>query len=77
MGGESIERLRDILGNSSVVATDRYSHLRPDLLRASSYDAVKVDLPRPAGDVVSLPASRPTEEQCLMSDETHLDQILT
>jgi integrase len=57
LGGGSIEVLRTIMGHSSVTTTERYSHLKPDLFRESAYDTVKVDLSRPAGDVVPLPRS--------------------
>jgi hypothetical protein len=34
-----------------------YSHLRHDLFAEKAFDAVKVDLARPAGDVVSISPS--------------------
>jgi hypothetical protein len=54
LGGGSIEVLRTILGHSSVTTTERYSHLKPGLFREAAYDTVKVNLSRPAGDVVPL-----------------------
>jgi hypothetical protein len=70
LGGGSIERLRDIMGHSSVVTTERYAHLKPDLFRESAYDTVRVDLSKPAAVVVSLPSPQLEKEQRLTSDET-------
>ena len=42
------------MGPASITATERYSHLRHELFAEKAYDAVKVDLARSAGDVVSL-----------------------
>lgn len=50
-GGGSLEELRDVMGHSTVLVTERYAHLRPG---TENRDRVKVDLSRPAGDVVSL-----------------------
>jgi integrase len=33
MHGGSIEKLKEILGHYSVIITERYAHLRPDLFR--------------------------------------------
>jgi integrase len=57
LGGNSIESLSKILGHASVTTTEHYAHLRPGLFAEKAYDAIHVSLARPAGDVVSLPAS--------------------
>jgi len=43
MAGASIEKLKEILGHYSVVMTERYAHLRPDLFPASDLDTIRVD----------------------------------
>jgi hypothetical protein len=42
------------MGHSSVVVTERYAHLRPDLFREEDYELLDVDLLKPAGEVVSI-----------------------
>ena len=42
MDGRPIEKLRDILGHSSVTTTERYAHLRPDAFSAEDHAAVCV-----------------------------------
>jgi len=54
MNGGSIERLRLILGHSSVMVTERYAHLNPDHFGARELSAVTVDLSRPEGKVIAL-----------------------
>ena len=44
MAGGSIEKLKEILGHYSVVMTERYAHLRPDLFPASDLATIRVDL---------------------------------
>ena len=48
-----------IMGHASVTTTEHYAHLKPDLFPEKDFDAITVDLSKPAGDVVSLPHSRP------------------
>ncbi len=57
MAGNPIETLSKILGHASVTTTEHYAHLRTDLFAEKAYDALKVDLARPAGDVVSISPS--------------------
>jgi integrase len=44
MDGRPIEKLRDILGHSTVQVTERYAHLSPDAFGRADYAAVFVDL---------------------------------
>lgn len=59
MGGGSLASLREILGHSSVQVTERYGHLRPDLIRPADLLKLDVDLSRPRGEVVQMAAHRP------------------
>jgi hypothetical protein len=51
MGGGSIEKLKEILGHDSVVMTERYAHLRPDLFSKSDLGTIQApkDLPQTTG----------------------------
>jgi integrase len=44
MSGGSIEKLKEILGHYSVVVTERYAHLRPDLFTARDLATIELDL---------------------------------
>ena len=44
MNGGSIEKLKEILGHYSVVITERYAHLRPDLFTARDLATIDVSL---------------------------------
>jgi integrase len=44
LGGSSLEKLREIMGHSSVTVTERYSHLKPELFGAADRAALKVSL---------------------------------
>ncbi len=44
LGGGSIEKLSKIMGHSSIVVTERYAHLRPDLFPDSDYAHLRIDL---------------------------------
>ncbi len=48
MAGGSIETLKEILGHYSVVMTERYAHLKPELFTAKDLGTIAVDL-TPAG----------------------------
>ena len=44
LSGGSIEKLKEILGHYSVVMTERYAHLRPDLFSAKDLATIDIDL---------------------------------
>ena len=47
MDGRTLEKLREILGHSSVKVTERYAHLMPDMYCQADYEVIKVDLSEP------------------------------
>jgi len=57
MAGGSIEKLKEILGHYSVVMTERYAHLTPELFTAKDLQTISVPLlldSKPSGDPVAL-----------------------
>ena len=48
LAGNSIEKLSAILGHYSIVMTERYAHLRPELFTRADLATIKIDL-RPSG----------------------------
>lgn len=44
LGGGAIEKLKEILGHYSVVVTERYTHLRPDLFAKKDMGTIALDL---------------------------------
>ena len=44
LAGGSIEKLKEVMGHSSVVVTERYAHLKPELFRAADCELLTVDL---------------------------------
>ena len=56
MAGGSIEKLKEILGHYSVVMTERYAHLRPELFTSADLAIIRMDL-KP-GKVAELPAGQ-------------------
>jgi integrase len=59
LGGGTLEELRDVMGHSTVLVTERYAHLRPG---AENRTRVQVDLSAPEGAVVSLHPSRTADK---------------
>lgn len=57
LNGGSIEKLREAMGHSTVLVTERYAHLRGDVFSAADLGRVAVDLSPPTGKV--LPLVRP------------------
>jgi integrase len=56
IGGGSIETLRVMMGHYSVQMTERYAHLRPDLIGERDLGAIKLDLAPGAAAPVELGA---------------------
>jgi integrase len=54
MAGGSIEKLREMMGHSTVVVTERYSHLKVDLFADRDLGMLGVDLQAPAGEVADV-----------------------
>jgi integrase len=54
MNGNSIEKLKEILGHYSVVVTERYAHLKPELFTEKDLAAIPVSLESPAGEVIEM-----------------------
>jgi integrase len=54
LNGGSIEKLKEMLGHYSVVVTERYAHLRPDLFTAGDLGTLKVSLKPGTAPVVPL-----------------------
>jgi len=52
MAGASIEKLKEILGHYSVVMTERYAHLRPELFTQPDLATIAIDV-RPSGAKVA------------------------
>jgi integrase len=57
LAGNSIEVLSKVMGHCSVVVTERYAHLKPDLFGEKAFDAITVDLSQPAGNVIPISAA--------------------
>ena len=74
MGGGSIERLRLILGHSSVVVTERYAHLGPAHFGPRDLSAISVDLTPSAGAVVDLAARRANANRAADTAVTRPDE---
>jgi integrase len=54
MNGVSIEKLREAMGHSSVVVTERYAHLRGDVFTTADLGRVAVDFSSPVGKILPL-----------------------
>ena len=57
LNGGSIEMLSKVMGHSSVLVTQRYAHLRPDLFGDKALGAIPVDLSQPGATVIALAGS--------------------
>jgi hypothetical protein len=54
LAGGSIEKLREAMGHSSVVVTERYAHLRGDVFTTADLGRVAVDFSAPVGKILPL-----------------------
>jgi integrase len=54
ISGGSLEKLREIMGHSSVVVTERYAHLRPDSFTDVDRARLQIDLQAPTGTTVTV-----------------------
>ena len=52
--GGSIEKLREVMGHSTVLVTERYAHLRGDLFSDADMGRMSVDLAGPVGKILPL-----------------------
>jgi hypothetical protein len=70
LAGNPIEVLSKVMGHSSVVVTERYAHLKPDLFSEKGFDAISVDLSQRAGNVVPIspPLAQSAHDECASAD---------
>jgi integrase len=54
LAGGSIEKLREAMGHSTVLVTERYCHLRGDVFTAADLGRVAVDFSEPGGKILPL-----------------------
>ena len=63
LAGHSIEKLSKILGHYSVVMTERYVHLRPDLFADRDLGAIVIDLGSGGAEPVTLGVKTGSESE--------------
>lgn len=54
LSGGSLEKLAKVIGHSSIVVTERYAYLKPDLFREEDYELFDVDVLRLAAEAVPI-----------------------
>ena len=64
LAGGTIEKLREIMGHSTVIVTERYAHLKDDCFTAQDLSRMQVDLSAPAGQLVALEPPRTLPAGC-------------
>jgi integrase len=52
LGGGTLEKLQEVMGHSSVVTTERYSHLLPGRFTAADRGRIQIEVPTTLGVVV-------------------------
>jgi integrase len=57
LAGGDIAKLKELLGHSTVLVTERYAHLRPDLFEDRDRDRIPVDLSPGTAKVTRMPES--------------------
>jgi hypothetical protein len=50
LSGGGIEKLKEMLGHSSVIMTERYAHLRPDLFPVADLGLISLEMKPGAAD---------------------------
>jgi hypothetical protein len=58
LAGKSLAKLREILGHSTVMVTERYAHLAPHLFRDDDLMPFDHNLSREGGEVIDFAAAR-------------------
>jgi len=54
LAGGTLEKLKEAMGHSTVLVTERYAHLRGDVFTAADLGRVAVDLSAPSGKVLPM-----------------------
>jgi integrase len=57
MAGGSIEKLKEILGHYSVVVTERYAHLKPELFTPAGHHVISLDMAPAEQALLTLPGN--------------------
>jgi integrase len=70
--GGAIEKLRELMGHSTVLVTERYAHLRGDLFSAADHGRIAVELAAQTGKVVLLHHGRGQESEDERNDSEAL-----
>ena len=54
LSGGTVEKLKEMMGHYSMVVTERYSHLRPDLFTPSDLATLKVNMRAATGSIEAI-----------------------
>jgi hypothetical protein len=74
IAGKSLAKLREILGHSTLVVTERYAHLAPSMFRDDDLMMFAHDLMAKGAEVIDLAAAR--EDRCERGGEVAEPQQL-